>query len=137
MARETGTYERWERRLDCVFLKGLKLYGRHGVHPEETRLGQRFELDIEAFIDLTRAGSTDDLHDTVSYTELFTIARDILEGPPRKLLESVADAIATTALDQFPSIASITVEIRKPSAPIETGGLDCAGVRITRTRADR
>lgn len=120
---------------DSVFLRGLSLYGYHGVHPEETRLGQRFELDIEVQLDLHPAGETDDLHRTVSYSDLFAIARDVVEGEPRSLIESVAEEIAGRALHDFHSVHSVTVEIRKPSAPVKTGGLDCAGIRIHRSRS--
>lgn len=122
--------------VDSVFLRGLSLYGYHGVHPEETRLGQRFELDIEVRLDLHPAGETDDLHRTVSYSDLFAIARDVVEGEPRNLIESVAEEIARRAMHDFQSVQSVTVEIRKPSAPVRTGGLDCAGIRIHRTRSD-
>lgn len=122
--------------MDRVFLRGLQFYGYHGVHPEETSLGQRFELDIDAHIDLRNAGSSDDLEQTVSYSELFTLARDVVEGAPRNLIESVVETIAIGALTRYPMIESISVEIRKPSAPVRSGGLDHVGVSIHRTRAD-
>jgi 7,8-dihydroneopterin aldolase/epimerase/oxygenase len=122
--------------LDHVLLRGLSFYGYHGVHPEETRLGQRFHLDIEAEIDLRAAGSRDDLHLTVNYSELFAIAQEVVEGEPRNLIESVAHEIALRSLQQYPVIEAMTIEIRKPSAPVRSGGLDHVGVRIHRTRAD-
>ena len=120
--------------MDCVLLKGMTFYGYHGVHPEENRLGQRFELDIEASIDLSEAGASDDLDATVSYSDLFAIARKVVEGEPKNLIEAVAAEIASTALERFDRIQAITVEIRKPAAPIRTGGLDYAGVRIHQSR---
>ena len=122
--------------MDRVVLRGLQFYGYHGVHPEETSLGQRFELDIDAHIDLRAAGLTDDLTHTVNYSELFAIAREVVEGPPRNLIEAVGQAIATRVLTQYSMIESVTIEIRKPSAPVRSGGLDHVGVWIHRTRAD-
>jgi 7,8-dihydroneopterin aldolase/epimerase/oxygenase len=121
--------------VDCVFLRGLQFYGYHGVHPEETSLGQRFELDIDAWTDLHDAGSSDDLHKTVNYSELFSLARSVVEGEPKNLIEAVAETIAVRAFEQFPVIQSISIEVRKPSAPVRSGGLDHVGVRIYRTRA--
>jgi 7,8-dihydroneopterin aldolase/epimerase/oxygenase len=123
--------------VDCVFLRGLQFYGYHGVHPEETSLGQRFELDIDASIDLRDAGSSDDLQKTVNYSELFALARSVVEGEPKHLIEAVVETIAERAFEQFPVIESITIEIRKPSAPVRSGGLDHVGVRIHRSRTSR
>ncbi len=120
--------------VDCVFLRGIRLYGYHGTHIEETRLGQRFELDIEARLDLRPAGESDDLTKGVSYTDLFEVARDVVEGEPLNLIETVAHRVATRTLERFPPVDSVVVEIRKPSAPVQTGGLDHTGVRIERRR---
>lgn len=122
--------------VDRILLKGASFYGYHGVHPEENRLGQRFIVDIEAHCDLRHAGESDDLEKTVSYSDLFNIARDVVEGPPRSLIESVAEAIAAAALERHSLIEAIDIEIRKPSAPVKTGGLDHAGVRLHRRRSD-
>ena len=122
--------------MDRVLLRGLQFYGYHGVHPEETSLGQRFELDIDVEIDLRRAGQTDDLQYTVNYSEMFALAKEIVEGEVHNLIESVADTICQRALAQYSMVECLTVEIRKPSAPVRSGGLDHVGVRIRRTRAD-
>jgi 7,8-dihydroneopterin aldolase/epimerase/oxygenase len=114
----------------------MQFYGYHGVHPEEKRLGQRFEIDLEAWTDLKLAGESDDLKNTVSYSELFALARDVVEGPPKNLIESVAETIAERTLATFSMIESVTIEIRKPSAPVRSGGLDHVGVMIQRHRAD-
>jgi 7,8-dihydroneopterin aldolase/epimerase/oxygenase len=122
--------------VDRVFLRGLQFYGYHGVHPEETRLGQRFELDIDVDVDLRGAGRSDDLEQTVNYSELFALAKDVVEGEPLNLIEAVAETIAMRAMSQYPMIESVTVEIRKPSAPVRSGGIDHVGVLINRTRED-
>lgn len=122
--------------MDRVLLRGLQFYGYHGVHPEETSLGQRFELDIDVEVDLRAAGQTDDLRYTVNYSEMFALAKEIVEGEAHNLIESVAETICQRALAQFPMVECLTVEIRKPSAPVRSGGLDHVGVRIRRARAD-
>ena len=37
--------------LDRVFVTRMPFFARHGVHPAEAQLGQRFEVDAEVFID--------------------------------------------------------------------------------------
>ena len=52
-------------RLDRIYIKGLDVFAYHGVMPKEKRDGQRFVLDITLDCDLSRAGRTDRLEDTV------------------------------------------------------------------------
>ncbi|KAL0919340.1 hypothetical protein M5K25_011428 [Dendrobium thyrsiflorum] len=57
---------------DKLILRGLQFYGFHGVHPEEKEQGQKFLVDIDAWLDLRIAGETDDITDTVSYTDIYS-----------------------------------------------------------------
>jgi len=56
---------------DKLVLRGLSFYGFHGAKAEERKLGQKFVVDIDAWMDLTAAGKTDHLSDTVSYTAIY------------------------------------------------------------------
>lgn len=58
-------------RGDKLMLRGLKFHGFHGVKPEERKLGQKFLIDVDAWMDLRTAGKTDCLSDTVSYTDIY------------------------------------------------------------------
>ncbi|MDI3339403.1 MAG: dihydroneopterin aldolase [Sphaerobacter sp.] len=119
---------------DRIILEGMVFYGYHGVHPEERALGQRFVVDLEVACDLRPAGSTDELDRTISYSELYQIARRVVEGTPRALIEAVAESIADAVLAASPAIEEVTVTVWKPEAPIK-GILRRAGVRIRRARA--
>lgn len=56
---------------DKLILRGLQFHGFHGVKPEEKKFGQKFVVDVDAWLDLSTAGKTDDLSDTVSYTDIY------------------------------------------------------------------
>ena len=56
---------------DKLILSGLKFHGFHGVKPEEKKLGQKFLVDVDAWMDLRMAGKSDLLSDTVSYTDIY------------------------------------------------------------------
>lgn len=58
-------------RGDKLILRGLKFHGYHGVKPEENKLGQKFLVDVDAWLDLRQAGISDCLSDTVSYTDIY------------------------------------------------------------------
>ncbi len=118
---------------DRVFLDGMVFYGYHGVNPEEQTLGQRFVVDLWVEFDLQQAGRSDALDDTVNYSRLFEVVRGVVEGPPRKLLEAVAEEIAQGILSAFP-VTEVGVTLRKPGVAIKGSIMAAAGVEMTRRR---
>ncbi|GAQ85018.1 dihydroneopterin aldolase [Klebsormidium nitens] len=122
-----------EQMRDTILLKGLVFHGYHGVLEEERRLGQKFVVDIEASADLARAGRTDDLADTVNYAAVYQDVRDIVEGPPRLLLETVAQSIADVILGRYSKVDDLTITVKKPHVAIH-GTCEYLGIRIHRTR---
>lgn len=58
-------------RSDKLVLRGLIFHGFHGVKPEENKLGQKFLVDIDAWMDLDLAGKSDLLSDSVSYADIY------------------------------------------------------------------
>ena len=114
----------------------MRFYAYHGVNPEERALGQRFTVDVTLAADLRRAGRSDDLGDTVSYSAVYKLVRGIVEGEPRQLIEAVAEEIAAEILTNFPPVQRVSVTVRKPEVPMKGSMLDAAGVRITRSRTD-
>jgi 7,8-dihydroneopterin aldolase/epimerase/oxygenase len=119
---------------DEILLEGMRFYAYHGVNPEERTLGQRFTVDVVMAVDLRRAGQSDDLADTVSYSAVYKTVRGIVEGESRQLIEAVAEEIAAAILAEFPPVERVTVTVRKPEVPMKGAMLDAAGVRITRSR---
>jgi len=118
---------------DRIILKGMTFYGYHGVATAEQTLGQRFVVDVEVRKDLRAAGATDDLRKTLDYSLLFRLTKEVVEGPSRKLLESVAQAIAERVLSGF-DVESVTVRVMKPEVPIKSSILEYAAVEIVRER---
>jgi dihydroneopterin aldolase len=121
---------------DEILLEGMRFYAYHGVNPEERALGQRFVVDVALAADLRRAGRSDDLADTVSYSAVYKLVRRIVEGEARNLIEAVAEEIASAILAEHEPVARVTVTVRKPEVPMKGAMLDAAGVRITRVRED-
>lgn len=56
---------------DKLVLRGLKFHGYLGVKQEERKLGQKFLIDVDAWMDLRPAGISDHLSDTISYTAIY------------------------------------------------------------------
>ncbi len=127
---------RRDDHLDEVFLEGLRFFAYHGVHPEEKARGQRFTVDVRMWADLRAAGESDDLTRTINYSAVHKAVRDVVEGPPRDLIEAVAEEVAAVVLVGFPLVARVEVTVRKPEVGLKGAFLDAAGVRITRSRTE-
>jgi 7,8-dihydroneopterin aldolase/epimerase/oxygenase len=119
--------------MDKMYVSGMKFYGYHGVFPEEQKLGQRFNVDVTLGLDLSRAGLTDDLNETVNYKEVYDAVKEIVEGDSVQLLETLSEAICSTLLGKFTRIMEATVKVIKPDPPIP-GHYDSVAVEITRSR---
>ncbi|WP_419882638.1 dihydroneopterin aldolase [Peribacillus sp. B-H-3] len=119
--------------MDKIYLNRMEFYGYHGVFPEENKLGQRFAVDVLAETDLSAAGNSDSLEDSVNYGEIYQVCKDIVEGMTFKLVESIAENIAKEMLLKFPKIQSVTVKVIKPDPPIP-GHYQSVAVEITRSR---
>jgi dihydroneopterin aldolase len=118
---------------DRILLTGMVFRGRHGVHERERRDGQRFEVDVELWVDLQAAGRSDDLARTVDYAAVRETVREIVEGEPYRLIEALAESIAAALLSTYP-VDEVTVRVRKPE--VDLGGpLAGVGIEIRRGRA--
>ena len=102
---------------DVIHLRGLEFYAYHGALPEEQVLGQRFLIDMDLFSDLSKAGASDQVEDTVHYGEVYQVIKACVTGDRHQLLERLAEDIAQRVLGQF-SCTSVRVEVHKPQAPI-------------------
>ena len=118
---------------DRLQLVGMVFYGYHGVDPSERKLGQRLVVDVEVELDLAGAGRADDPSLTVDYTLVYRIAKEVVEGPSRQLIESVAEAIAERVMREC-GVEAVRVRVKKPGPPIRESVLDHAGVEIYRER---
>ncbi|BBU20681.1 dihydroneopterin aldolase [Mycobacterium xenopi] len=121
---------------DRIELRGLRVRGRHGVYEHERADGQDFVVDITVWIDLADAAASDDLSDTYDYGVLAQRASDIVAGPPRKLIETVAGEIADDVMKDT-RVHAVEVVVHKPSAPIPQTFADVAVVARRSRRGGR
>jgi dihydroneopterin aldolase len=117
---------------DRITLVGMQFLGRHGISDEERSESQAFEVDLALRLDLSRPAATDQLADTINYSTLFDLAREVVEKRSFHLLEALAGAIADAVLAAHP-VDDVEVRVRKPKAPLP-GAFETVEVRIRRTR---
>ena len=116
--------------MDRIELRGMTFQGRHGVRPAEREQPQEFNVDVDVEADLARPSRSDQLADTIDYTKVRRIAREVIEGPPANLLETLAGRIAQQVLE-VPGVESVSVRVAK--RPASMLPIEAAAVRINRT----
>ena len=120
---------------DIVFVRGLLIHAHHGVMKHESKVGQRFEIDLELTIDLSAASRSDKLADTVSYAAIVDVASRAFSQRSFRLVEAAAGAVVDAILAAFPPVQAIRITVHKPHAPISAIFAD-VGVTLTRSRHD-
>ena len=119
---------------DRILLEGMVFHGRHGTLPTERKLGQPFVVDVELRLDLRPAGLSDDLTKTVDYGEVHRLAKQVVEGEPTGLTETLAERIANATLEEHPLVEAVRVKVKKPHVRLDDTVLDGSAVEILRRR---
>ncbi|WP_249872191.1 dihydroneopterin aldolase [Oceanobacillus saliphilus] len=120
--------------MDKILLNNMQFYGFHGLLPEENKLGQRFNVDVELYLDLKKAGNTDNMHDSVHYGHVYDVVKEVVEGEAKKLIEAVAERIANELLSSFELLEACRVKVIKPDPPIP-GHYQSVAVEIYREKS--
>ncbi len=118
-------------QTDTILLEGIEIPAALGVTAAERKMRRPVLIDLEVERDLSSAGKSDRISDTVNYKHIFDVVEEVAASQEHRLVEALADRIATRLLAEFP-LDAVTIAVRKPK-PI-AGVLDHAGVLIRRER---
>ena len=111
-----------------VEVRGLRIFGHHGVHAEERERGQDFVFDVE--LDVGARGASDRLEEAVDYVEVARLVREVSDERRFALLEALAAAVAD-ALERRFAPERLRVRVTKPE--VRPAGLEGAvGVSVAR-----
>lgn len=118
--------------MDCIALEGLEFFSFHGFYPEENRIGNKYNIDIFAYTDVSWAAEHDAISGTLNYEEMYRIAKENTEKPV-KLLEHLAYKIIKEMFVSFPELEKVQVNVCKFNPPI--GGIaKWAKISMERTK---
>jgi dihydroneopterin aldolase len=117
---------------DRIELRGLVVTGICGALPEERERAQPLEVDVDVVADLSVAGASDELDDTLNYGVITAALEDVILNGRPFLLEHLAQNLADAVLAD-PRAISVTVTVRKLRPPVPQA-LATSGVCITRDR---
>ncbi len=117
--------------MDTIQIKDLEIYCHHGVFKEENVLGQKFLVSLILSVDTLAAVKSDDITQSVNYADVSHFVKEKMQEKNYKLIEAVAHHLAQDILLKYPLVSQVTVEIKKPWAPIHLP-LDTVSVSATR-----
>ena len=117
-----------------IRLNNIVVYGFHGVHPEEKKLGQRFEIDMEYQLASPASPWVDEERATISYVNAHKIICDVCEEQSFNLIETLGNRIIEEMNSRY-DVNFFVVRIRKPSVPIQ-GILDYVEVEVVWEKDD-
>ena len=120
------------KEWDVITLSGLRAVGNHGVYDFERASTQDFIADLTLYVDTRSAASSDDLADTVDYSQVAEDAVAVMTGPAVFLIETLASRLAELALT-YPRVVKAQVTVHKPMAPLRHQFSDVA-VTVVRER---
>lgn len=120
-----------------IIIKNLNLFGYHGVREIEKKNGQNFRYNIEILLNkdnfLSEKKNEDNLENTINYSEVIKIVKDINDNHRFNLLETLTQTIADKIFEVSPLAEKVSVRIEKTSPPIKEN-LDSVGIEYNRDK---
>ena len=116
---------------DTVRIERLELYCVIGINPWERQTKQLITIDIDMHTDLSKAGTSDSIEDTINYRDVCKSIIAEIENSTYDLIEAIGVRVANTCLaDDLTQ--SVEVTIRKPGAVRQSAAV---GVVIRRSKS--
>ena len=101
--------------MDRIFITALTAETVIGIYDWEREVKQRLEIDLEIWMDLRAAATSDAIEDTLNYKSVAKRVLAFVEASRYRLVEALAGEIARIVLEEF-KIARVRVTVHKPGA---------------------
>ena len=118
----------YKKNMSIISVEGMEFFAYHGCFKEEQLIGTNFNIDLFLTVDTSKAESTDNLHDTVNYQEVYQLVKGEMQITS-KLLENVGRRILDSIKTTYPQIENATVKIKKLNPPLG-GKMDFVSITL-------
>ena len=118
--------------MDKIIIKEAKFDCNVGVTDKERGRKQRIIVDVELFADLRKASHTDNIKNTINYSEVYKSIRNVAEKKDYRLIETLAENVAKEILNNSPA-KKVVVRVEKPMA-LAKKNVKYAAVEIIRKK---
>jgi len=116
---------------DLVFIEDLRIQTVIGIYDWEREITQTVSLDLKMAFDITAAGKSDAIVDTLDYKAVSKRLIQFVETSEFQLVEALAEHCARIVLEEFP-VSWLRLKLSKPGA---VRGSSAVGVIIERGEA--
>lgn len=120
------------KKLDKILISGLAATGVVGVDHPERDFPQELTLDVTLLYPLDKAGASDRIEDSISYSYVAKLIRQSVQTSNFYTLEALAAHLVQQVFDHTPAEA-VKMKIEKANFVTKTSKV---GVQIFRKRAD-
>jgi len=101
--------------MDLVLIEGLEVRTVIGIYDWEREIRQTVRLDLEMAWDISKAGKTDNIEDTLDYKSVSKRLIDFVEASEFGLIESLAEHCAMIIIHEF-HVPWLRLKMSKPGA---------------------
>ncbi len=101
--------------MDLVLIEGLEVRTVIGIYDWEREIRQTVRLDLEMAWDISKAGKTDNIEDTLDYKSVSKRLINFVEASEFGLIESLAEHCAKIVLEEF-QVPWVRLKMSKPGA---------------------
>jgi len=101
--------------MDLVLIEGLEVRTVIGIYDWEREIRQTVRLDLEMGWDISKAGQTDNIEDTLDYKSVSKRLINFVEASEFGLIESLAEHCAKIVLEEF-AVPWLRLKMSKPGA---------------------
>ena len=115
---------------DTISIHEARFACRIGVSAEERATPQDVLIDVDLGIDLTAAGSTDSIKQTVNYSDAWSTIHGCVTSNEYHLVEALAHGIGCALLERHALVEWVAVRVTKPAA-LASRGVGRVGVQLT------
>ena len=112
--------------MSIISIENMKFYAYHGCFEEERVIGTSFSVSIWLETDTQKAEITDEVSDTVDYSQVYALIKEQMSIPSH-LLEHVGRRIINAVKEKFKEITEVKLKISKLNPPVG-GQMDCVSV---------
>ena len=119
--------------VDRILIEALEVECIVGVRPLERRRKQVVRLDLALSLDLSGAGKTGRITDTVDYARIADEVSGLLRFREYQLIEVATEELAAMLFGVHPMLQALQIRLEKPEAL--RGRARSASVEVQRSRA--
>ena len=105
-----------------IQVKGINVFGTHGVYEQEKKKGQEFRIDLQIELRQNILNfenyKSESFENTINYENLVNEVINVSENNSFDLIETFAYEILSS-LRKYNNISKATVTIHKPTSPLK------------------